>query len=217
MYLTDEHLSKLTEIGTTQGWRFTRILRNIACFNYEGERGSSSRLEVRRDGIGGYRVNGSHSCLFQGSSEEFTAFQELCTHHAQKLDQLKQTVTLYLNSEVVKCTSFTSVQAGTMAHMMLEFSSWIDRPSRVNVGSYGLTVKDRVIDTMFSGAEDIDLAIQGGHVEVDSEPGKKATVWVNRDYLHPLAKNLVDYLTSEGFEASMSTVEYDFLGGLQDD
>jgi hypothetical protein len=211
MFLSETHVKKLREIATENGWRFTRALRNVVYLNAD-EGDFQTRVQIRRTNEGGSNVSGTLGCVFNGTEADFVLFMNQCLAQSAETTKVRQLTQEYLDKEVAACTPFKIEQLERMGRLIVDFPGWLDPISRVSASDRGLTAVDPVSQGLFEGAENIDLALQGGRLEVDSEPDSHVVVWVSRDYLYPLAKQISDYLTSEGMTSTISTVEVFFDG-----
>jgi hypothetical protein len=206
MLLSDAHLKTIREIATENGWRYTRAMRNVVFLNAtEGD--FQLRVQIRRNDLGDCKVEGTIGCVFNGTMPDFVLFMNQCLAQSNKTAKMCLLMQEYLGKEVRSCSAFEIDHLEAMGRLIFDFPGWIDPLSKITASDRGITAVDPIVNGMFSGAENIDLALQGGRLEVDSEPGNHATVWVSRDYLYPLAKQLTDYLSTKGFTSSISTAE----------
>jgi hypothetical protein len=212
MQLTEEHIKKIHCIAEPFGWVCRRVLRNHLYLNYE-RGGFYSKIAVSRTKEGDYTTETTHNLSFVGDSEEFNSFLFDCNMRSNFAYSTSQAVLSYLANEVGSCNTLSPEQTKHLSHLVWDFGGWIVKPIHVDGSLYGLTVKDKVLETLFSGDYDqLDLALTGGRIEVDTQPNDTAVVWYDQDYLYPLAKSMSDYLVSQGFECKTSNEEISFLG-----
>jgi hypothetical protein len=204
MFLTETHTQKLREIVNENGWALTRVSRNVVYLNAE-EGDLQTRVQIRRNNEGNYEVIGFLSCSFHGTEEDFVGFTQHCLARSIETAKVRGLTQAYLTKETSECTPFKPELLSEMRRLIEDFPGWIDPINQISVSDRGITAVDPVSHGLFSGAEDIDLALQGGRLEVDSHSDNCASVWVSRDYLYPLAKQISGYLTGEGMTTDIYT------------